>query len=615
LARIEAPSGTLIHYATRPGSVAEDGKGAHGTYTAALLAQMTQEAVPVEQTLKQVTVQVKNATKGKQVPWMEGSLTGEFYFVLKGPTQITIHQVPADADGAAWQAAEAGGTAAAYEAYLNEFPNGLYASAARVKLANLAAGKGTAKRTPADKRSDFSRTIRIERQDGAAERTPADERSDPDMALWKEVRGSGSREDYETYLNEFPRGKYAALAHTELKSLAAKEKEERAEGDRQAWKTAKQINTQDSYDAYLAVHPTGIFAAQAQRARDKAKAAARSQLAQNAAAEEKNRTQGTKARQSAESPPKTKQEELREAALRELSMARLSAAEFVMGAAADDTSDSPDTDEQARPQHQVRIGEFELGYYEVTVGQFRRFVEATGYRTEAERPGPNAGCHAPQRDGSVALREGATWRQPGFPQDDNHPVVCVSWNDVQRFVAWLNGATPSFRLPSEAEWEYAARAGTATGRPWSDAGGFFSRLFSYGQKPEDTPARPTHQACKYANIADKRIASQLQWTAVHDCDDGYVFTVPGGYFKRNNFSLNDMIGNVAEWTQDCWSPNYRGAPDDGRPWMSGDCSQHVLRGGSWSASPIYARSAARNKNLASYRATDLGFRLARNKQP
>jgi len=594
LARIQAPSGTLIHYATRPGSVAEDGDGANGTYTAALLAQIDEKGVPIEQALKRVTVRVKNATKGKQEPWMEGSLTGDFYFIITGPTQITIQPNPTDADGAAWQAAEKANTTAAYQAYLSEYPKGLYAAAARVKLASLSS-PSEAPAAPASVPAAAAARPK-------AEATAAEDR---DTALWQQVQASGTREYYETYLREFPRGKYVALARSELKRLAAQEKEQQAQLERQAWEKAQQINSEQSYQSYLAEYPRGTYAALAQAAEKKARKeaatlSAQGKLAmrdQKPAAERKSATE------------KQNPNEARQAALRELSLARLSAAEYAMGAAADDTSDDPEADEAARPQHNVKVANFELAYYEVTVGQFRKFVDATGYLSEAERPGRNPGCHVPRNGGEFALERAASWRAPGYAQTDSHPVVCVSWNDVQAYIHWLNGGPGAYRLPSEAEWEYAARAGTVTPRPWSDTGSFFARMFqsNKGGDPELPPSR----ACRNANVADESLKKALTWPVIHNCSDGQAFSSSGGYFGRNGFSLYDMIGNVSEWTQDCWNANHSGAPSDGRARVSGDCSQRVVRGGSWSSGPVYARSAARQKSAASYRASDLGFRLAK----
>ncbi len=593
LARIQAPSGTLIHYATRPGSVAEDGDGANGTYTAALLAQIDEKGVPIEQALKRVTVRVKNATKGKQEPWMEGSLTGDFYFIITGPAQITIQPSPVDADAAAWQAAEKANTAAAYQAYLSEYPKGLYASAARVKLASLTSASEPLPAAPASPPA----TTRPKSETVVSE--------DRDTALWQQVQASATREYYETYLREFPRGKYVALARSELKRLAAQEKEQQAQLERQAWEKAQQINSEQAYQSYLAEYPKGTYAALAQAAEKKARKEATMAAAQGKLAIRDQKSVDERKGGAEKKNPN----EARQAAIRELSLARLSAGEYAMGAAADDTTDEAEADEAARPQHNVKVGNFELAYYEVTVAHFRKFVDATSYLTEAERPGRTLGCHIPRSGGEFTLERSANWRAPGYAQTDSHPVVCVSWNDVQAYLHWLNGGAGPYRLPSEAEWEFAARAGTVTPRPWSDAGNFFARVFQ--QNKGGDPDQPPSRACRNANVADESLKKAMAWPVVHNCSDGQAFSSAGGYFGRNGFSLYDMIGNVGEWTQDCWNPNHSGAPSDARPRLGGDCSQRVVRGGSWSSTPAYIRSAARQKNPASYRASDLGFRLAK----
>jgi peptidyl-prolyl cis-trans isomerase C len=141
LAKAEAASGTLIHYATKPGSVASDGDGKNGTYTEALLAMMSQPGVPVEQMLKRVANRVVDKTKGKQEPWVEGNLRGDFYFVFQGPTMVGVQQSAVDSESEAWRMAEGAGNVAAMEAYLKEYPNGNYASAARIKISALTESK------------------------------------------------------------------------------------------------------------------------------------------------------------------------------------------------------------------------------------------------------------------------------------------------------------------------------------------------------------------------------------------------------------------------------------------------------------------------------------------
>jgi len=253
---------------------------------------------------------------------------------------------------------------------------------------------------------------------------------------------------------------------------------------------------------------------------------------------------------------------------------------------------SPD-DEKGRasdegPVHLVRIAEpFALAAREVTVGEFRAFVEAKGYRTEAEK---GQGCVT--WDGAKwAYDAKRTWRAPGFGQGADHPVVCVSWNDARAYLEWLSQeAKRTYRLPSEAEWEYAARAGSTTARYW-------------GEGPDG--------ACDFANVADETSKRQYNWAPIHQCDDGFVNTAPVGSFKANAFGLEDMLGNVWEWTKDCWNDAYRGAPSDGSAWTGGDCGRRVLRGGSWGGGPDDVRSASRGGFGGGDRDDITGFRPAR----
>ena len=254
---------------------------------------------------------------------------------------------------------------------------------------------------------------------------------------------------------------------------------------------------------------------------------------------------------------------------------------------------SEDSRDNEKPVRSVTVPSFRLGKYEVTVGQFRRFVEATGYRTDAERnAGDKQGCaiyiHTGERWKYTA---GTSWRNPGFPVRDNHPVVCVSWNDVQAFVKWLNSKTDGkFRLPSEAEWEYAARARSTT-------------KYHFGNDES--------QLCQYANHAD---SSTDFWWKNESCSDG-VGKRPAevGRYQPNGFGLHDMYGNVWEWVQDCWNDNYKGAPTDGSAWTSGDCGRRVLRGGSWFNDTRRLRSATRGWLDHTHRDYNaFGFRLAQD---
>ena len=234
------------------------------------------------------------------------------------------------------------------------------------------------------------------------------------------------------------------------------------------------------------------------------------------------------------------------------------------------------------PVHRVTVPAFKMGKHEVTVGQFRAFVVATGYHTDAERnAGGNEGCgmtYGLFRD--EWARTGSSWRDPGYNVTDDRPVVCVSWNDAQAFIYWLNDKTDgNFRLPSEAEWEYAARAGSGTKYSWGNDIG---------------TNRANCDGCG------------SQW----DNDR----TAPVGSFPANAWGLHDMHGNVWEWVQDCWHNNYEGAPTDGSARMNSDCGWRyvVIRGGSWGTLLRGLRSATRGRDDPTGRDYHTGFRLAQD---
>ena len=243
------------------------------------------------------------------------------------------------------------------------------------------------------------------------------------------------------------------------------------------------------------------------------------------------------------------------------------------------------------PAHTVSIPKrLAVGRYEVTRGEFARFVATT------KRAMP-LGCSVLNiQSNTWGADAERTWKDPGFAQTDQHPVVCVNLDDVQSYLAWLSSTTGHrYRLPSEAEWEYFARAGTTSTRFWGDGRG---------------------EACANANVADLTLADQLGIVTpnpeVHFlCRDGYAFTAPVGSFKPNAFGLYDINGNVWEWTADCHNESYTGAPTDGRARSDGDCDSHMDRGGSWVNSPKYLRTASRHKDVNTIRNTVLGFRVVR----
>lgn len=243
------------------------------------------------------------------------------------------------------------------------------------------------------------------------------------------------------------------------------------------------------------------------------------------------------------------------------------------------------------PVHTVTIrGPFALGRTEVTNRQFASFVEDSGYE-------PTKACS--KYRGKV-VQFGGDWTDPdyGRPPQPDEPVVCVSWIDAKRYVDWLKEKTgKSYRLPSEAEWEYAARAGSKSTWPW-DGG--------------------ADAVCRHANVFDREgeetdyARRYVQWPG-ESCSDGYGRVAPVASLQANAFGLHDMIGNVWEWLEDCWQPLYpRFAVDETAVQSPGACEKRAVRGGSWLTRLERQRPTFRGRDPESVASHIFGFRVARD---
>jgi formylglycine-generating enzyme required for sulfatase activity len=261
------------------------------------------------------------------------------------------------------------------------------------------------------------------------------------------------------------------------------------------------------------------------------------------------------------------------------------AGSFTMGSPADEPNRDPDEG----PTRVVTFARpFAIGIFEVTRDQYAVFVRATG---RADPPACMVWTGA-----RLELVPGKSWRDPAIAQTDEHPAVCVSWRDASAYAAWLSAKTGHrYRLPSEAEWEYATRGGVqaAYAFPGGEAG-----------------------ACAYANVGDRSAKAAVPAWRTADCDDGFGFgTAPVGSFRPNGFGLHDTIGNVWEWMADCFRPSFDSAPADGSTWGNGgDCGSVVDRGGGFS-SLIAGNLRPANRSRApspDNPAYSLGFRVARD---
>ncbi len=242
-----------------------------------------------------------------------------------------------------------------------------------------------------------------------------------------------------------------------------------------------------------------------------------------------------------------------------------------------------DGDSNERPVHEVCVDDFYMGKYEVTIKEFKKFINETNYLTEAEK---GNGCNVFINKRWVN-DPNANWKNPGFLQDELHPVVCISWNDVLAFIEWLRKNTLiNYRLPTEAENEYAARSG---GKKYK---------YSWGD------------ASLSGNVADESAKRQFaDWTVFEGYDDGYVFTAPVGNYKPNELGLYDMTGNVFEWTLDWYGEKFYKESPLNNPKGPLVGTLRTLRGGSWNNGPWGSRVSFRGRYEPNIGYNDIGFRL------
>lgn len=269
---------------------------------------------------------------------------------------------------------------------------------------------------------------------------------------------------------------------------------------------------------------------------------------------------------------------------------------------------STDGDSDEQPVHAVTVSDFYLGKHEVTVKEFRKFVQAAGYVTDAEKQG---GAYVYDENLRWEKKLDANWGNPYFNQDDDHPVVCVSWNDAVAYCNWRSrqdNLTPAYtisdstvncdisangyRLPTEAEWEYAARSG--------------SKGYKYSWGNGD----PTRS--KGGNIADESAKTKFSdWTIWEGYNDGYIYTAPVDKFGENDFGICNLSGNAWEWCWDWYDDNYYANSANQNPKGPSEGNLRVLRGGSWSINQHYVRAVYRDRAAPFNASVHAGFRLAK----
>ena len=259
----------------------------------------------------------------------------------------------------------------------------------------------------------------------------------------------------------------------------------------------------------------------------------------------------------------------------------------------------PDLAAREQPRHAVSIARsVAFGRHEITIDQFATFASEAGYT-------PEPGCWE-FKGSEWTFDKSRSWQDSKLDQAASHPVTCVSWHDAEAYALWLSRRTGKpYRLPSEAEWEYAARGGTQ-GAYW------------FGTDRADI--------CRYVNLGDQHTEARFHWSGQptdltlawvpEPCHDGFATTSPVDAKPPNAFGIHGVLGNVMEWTADCWHDNYRAGPDRQEARLtSGDCAFRVMRGQGWAAIAGSARSAFRRKMAATDRRVTFGIRVVRDWRP
>ena len=531
---------TLVAYAAAGGTTASDGTGDRNSpYTAALLEYLEQP-LELSAMFRRVRARVLETTDRAQRPHEYGSLLRDHYLggtsgVVASPalTELRLRQ-----ELAFWESIADSENPADFEAYLAQYADGQFARLADNRIVALREAR-----------------------------------------FWAAIAESENPADFAAYLEQHATGRYAPLARQRLAALRAPPTPEPAAAapsePAAVAIAAARVRTEPApppIEAPLSIEPDPLAIAAGPASADTApdmpdtdapvfvEPAAPSVAAAPVSAEPDPPRFAAPVSVAADPAPTKPGATFRDC--RDCpEMVVLPSGIFRMG------STEGQADEQ--PVHEVQVESFALGRSEVTRQQFGAFVAATGYAGD--------GCDVIDDDASLDRDDRASWQDPGFAQKRRHPVVCVGWEAAEAYARWLSAETGQrYRLPSEAEWEYAARAGTATKRYW------------------DSRAGATQ--CEHANGSDRALLRRWRgWPLpVVNCDDDASHTSDAGSYAPNAFGLDDMLGNVWEWTADCLHDNYGGAPRDGSAWTrGGDCERRVLRGGSWETTLAGIRSANR----------------------
>jgi formylglycine-generating enzyme required for sulfatase activity len=588
LARIEpTTSNTLVAFAAKAGLTALDGTNKTSPYAEALVKHIATPGLDLRRAFGFVRDEVLRATGNRQEPYVYGSLGGEDFALVPAPKPAAL--TPAASPEADirrdYELAAQVGNRAAMNAFLGQHPDGFYASLANLQLEKIEAEEATA---------------------AAAERARLAEQQRARLAAEGAKREMQAKADAEAKAAEAARAAAEDARIAIEKAKVEKIKVEKAEAEqlRAEKLKAEQLKAEQSKSAEAAEAAEVARLTAALRPRPAERLAAAvvgdSGPDKDRKRDEPRSSQGCSGAQVAAlssnaaiglSPPEEcglRPKDVFRECVNCPEMVVVPAGEVLMGSTAGDIDSGLAAANEA-PQHRAVVKQsIAVGRFEVTRDQYAAFVKSAGYR-------PGERCYTFEHN-LPQLRAERSYLNPGFVQDGHHPAVCVSWTDAKAYVQWLSQTTGKpYRLLSEAEFEYAARAGSTS-------------RFGFGDDPSEL--------CKFANGADRtaKSAGLPADTAYMNCSDGHPFTAPVGSLAANAFGLSDMIGNVWEWTEDCFG-DYATAGSDSAARVDAGCTSHTLRGGDWFSTETSLRPAVRAKANADARHDDIGFRVARTLGP
>ena len=497
---------------------------------------------------------------------------------LQNLDRIVTFLKRADADRAAYSAAVKADTAERYVRYLRTYPNGLFIREAK-KRRDVARDREAFQRAQAANTAEshrrYVRDYPTGRYRDKAERLIIE----LDTRDYSRAVNLDSAAAYQNYIASNPRGLFVE---------EAEEKRKKAR-DREMFAQAKSRNTIKAIRDYLSAHPEGAYRVQAQSILKQLRNPIVFSKAQEAHTIEaytrylEAYPYGEHAAQAKEEIAKLKVigKEFRDCEGCP-TMVVIPPGSFMMGS----DNDRP----REQPRHRVIIAQpFAVGKFEVTFVEYKAFVEETGHEMGEKESFFELSSSDPCTSRSISgIFKKISWRDPGFEQQERSPAVCISWNDAVAYTKWLSAKTSdSYRLLSESEWEYVAKATTSTN-------------FHFGDLASSEHAN--YDGSHNGYLSTDRVTR--------------AETVSVGAFQSNEFGLHDLHGNVFEWVEDCWHENYKRAPRNGQAWtQGGSCSLRVIRGGSWFNHAGFMRSTNRSRAKVDTRYTHYGMRVARTIDP